>query len=134
MSAPTCATALVVEDQQAIRRLVVDVLGRAGYIAKEAKDGAAAMRELDQSADSIDLLVLDLSLPLVDGLEVLAHVRSKAPLLPVIAVSASREDLAEARAAGARETLAKPFDVSELLERVESCRRFSPRTPSDTTC
>jgi CheY-like chemotaxis protein len=126
------STVLVVEDQPAIRKLVVEALGRAGYTVTEAKDGTEALQELAHRADALDLVLLDLSLPLVDGLEVLQQVRAQSPWLPVIAMSASREDLVDAKAAGARETLAKPFDISELLERVESCQPFTPQTTSAT--
>ena len=132
MTQLNCSTALVVEDQPAIRKLIVEALRRAGCTVKEAKDGAVALQELADSADALDLLLLDLSLPLVGGLEVLQHVRAQSPGLPVIAMSASREDLGDARAAGARETLAKPFDISELLERVESCQQLTSQTTSAT--
>ena len=93
---------------------------------KEAQDGAAAIRALDQSAGTFCLLLLDMTLPLVDGLAVLQHAASGDAPPTVLAMSASLDMLAEARAAGARETLAKPFGVAELLERVASCALHTP--------
>jgi CheY-like chemotaxis protein len=112
---------LVVEDQDAIRKLVTDALSREGYRVDEAVDGADAIRRLDplQPGPLPQLIILDMSLPEVDGLGVLRHLARLAAAPPVIAMSATAELLAAARAAGARATLSKPFGMGELLDFVE---------------
>jgi CheY-like chemotaxis protein len=112
---------LVVEDQDAIRKLVTDALSREGYRVDEAVDGADAIRRLDplQPSPLPQLIILDMSLPEVDGLGVLGHLARLPAAPPVIAMSATAELLAAARAAGARATLSKPFGMGELLDFVE---------------
>jgi DNA-binding response OmpR family regulator len=115
-------TILVVEDDPQIRSFLTTALHCEGYTVQEAEGGAAAIHTLDRAADSICLMVLDMSLPLVDGVHVLLHTRMHHSRLPVIAVSADSQSLADTKAAGARATLAKPFPVSDLLEIIESCQ------------
>src|SRR6266550_3400565 len=111
---------LVIEDDPAIRRGVVDALAFAGYSTLEAGDGVAGRRAaLD--AD-YDLLLLDLVLPGRDGLDILREVRSTRPALPVIVLSAraSEDDRVRGLSCGADDYLIKPFSVRELLARVEA--------------
>ena len=115
-------TILVVEDDQQIRSFLTPALRCEGYTVQEAEDGAAAIHTLDRAANSICLMVLDMGLPLVDGAQVLQHTRTGNPRLPVIAISADARRLADAKAAGARATLAKPFLVADLLQIIESCQ------------
>ena len=121
MLAPSGRSILVVEDQDAIRKLVTDTLRREGYPVEEAADGAEALRHLDggQPDHLPRLIVLDLSLPLVDGLAVLRHVATLECPPPVIAMSADQNLLAAARAVGIQATLSKPFGMGELLDFVE---------------
>ena len=80
------ARIVVVEDEPAIRRGVVDALRLTGYDVSEAADGAAGLREA--SSGGIDLVLLDLLLPRKDGLEVLAELRRVCPARPVIILTA----------------------------------------------
>ena len=86
------ARIVVVEDEPAIRRGVVDALRLTGYDVTEAADGAAGLKEA--SAGGIDLVLLDLLLPKKDGMEVLAELRRTFPTRPVIILTArgSEED------------------------------------------
>ena len=108
-------TILVVEDDPLIRDLLVDVLTDAGFRPEAVADGGAAIARLDRAAPSYGAVLLDLMLPRVSGIDVLAYARRVAPSTPVIAVSASPRHLADALDAGARVAVAKPFDLPDLL-------------------
>src|SRR5688572_16899422 len=103
---PTAAplTVLVVEDEPAIRGLLTALLGEEGYRVVEAPTGRAAL-PLVEWATRQDarpcLMLLDMMLPDMDGLGVLDHLHQRGDGIPVIAMSASREHLAAAVAAGA---------------------------------
>lgn len=111
-------TALVVEDDQRIRELVADTLSNEGYSVLRAQDGWQAIQLLDDlilpSAVPC-VILLDMMLPRVSGLGVLDHLRNRGATLPVVAMSASPMHLAAAQAAGTHATLAKPFDLDDLL-------------------
>lgn len=124
-------TVLVVEDDAAIRRGIVDALQFEGYAAREAATGPAGMQLALNSA--CDLLLLDLVLPQIDGLEILARVRQIRPTLPVIILTALGEEADRIRGLrlGADDYVVKPFSVKELLARVAAVLRRSPERPSD---
>lgn len=122
---------LVVEDDPAIRRGVVDALRFQGYVPLEAgtfKDALASA-----TRDSFDLLLLDLVLPGGDGLDVLAEARRARPTLPVIILTArgQEEDRVQGLRRGADDYVVKPFSVKELLARVEAVLRRSAERPLD---
>jgi DNA-binding response OmpR family regulator len=110
------AQVLVVEDDEAIRNLLREVLVDDGYIVREAEDGERGLRLLESWQP--DLVILDLGLPIVDGIEFRRRQveLGSASEVPVIVLSArhdvAREDL------GVAEFLRKPFDLDELLETV----------------
>jgi CheY-like chemotaxis protein len=134
-SAPSCPhTVLVVEDEPAVRELVTEVLRDEGYEVAEARDGAEAIRVLEQrrSPTRFCAVVLDMMLPRMDGVSVLRRLRDRGADVPVVAMSASSAHLALAEAAGARTTVAKPFDVDLLLGAVLSSCRHQWRHPSAT--
>jgi CheY-like chemotaxis protein len=125
-------TVLLVEDEPAIRDLVADVLHDEGYDVVEAHDGVEAIHALDEhsrQAGGLSLLLMDMMLPGMDGLGVLGHLRALGVDLPVVAMSASRQQLAIAVSAGVRAALYKPFDLNELLGAVAGhctpCARVS---------
>lgn len=109
-------TILIVEDEDDLRLLMRLLLGREPYDLLEAATGAAAA-ELWSSAD---LILLDLRLPDIDGLELLRGMADNST--PVIAVSAHSEGHLRAAAieAGCKEYVAKPFTASELLDVVRA--------------
>jgi DNA-binding response OmpR family regulator len=122
---------LVIEDDPAIRQVVVDALELEGYQPLEAgsfPDGLAAATRQD-----LDLLLLDLVLPGGDGLALLAELRLARPTLPVIILTARGEedDRVEGLRLGADDYVVKPFGVKELLARVEAVLRRSAERPSD---
>lgn len=124
-------TILVIEDDPAVRRGVVDVLEYSGYRTLEAGDGNAGL-ELALAAN-YRLLLLDLVLPGRDGFAILAELKKRRPGQPVIILSARGEedDRVRGLGLGADDYVMKPFSVRELLARVEAvlrrtCERSAP--------
>ena len=112
---------LIVEDEPAISNLVAMTLTGAGYQCVTAGDGLAAADLLDR--ESFDLALLDIMLPGADGFELLDYIK---PLdIPVIFLTArdSVSDRVRGLRAGADDYLVKPFELVELLARVESVLR-----------
>jgi two-component system OmpR family response regulator len=115
------ATIALCEDDPAIRRIVLAALQHAGHTAVAAHDGREALG-LFGSNDAIDVIVLDIGLPDADGRDVCLALRSAGQSAPVIfltALGAVHERLA-GFSAGADDYLPKPFDVKELIARVEA--------------
>ncbi|WP_372395040.1 response regulator transcription factor [Azospirillum sp. HJ39] len=120
---------LVVDDEPPIRRFLRTSLSAQGYDIVEAEDGDAALREIHRRVP--DLLVLDLGLPGIDGLEVIRRLRAGDQASPAIAalpiiVLSSRVDEAgkvEALDLGADDYVTKPFGVDELLARIRAALR-----------
>lgn len=108
---------LVVEDEPAIRALLVEFLSDEGYAVEGARDGQEALRLLDERGPSgwPSVVLLDMMLPRMDGAELLRRLRARGLAVPVVAMSASHEALTTALAAGARAAVAKPFDLDGLL-------------------
>src|SRR5437588_8582695 len=119
------ARIVVVGDEPAIRRGVVDALRLTGYDVTEAADGASGLKEA--VSGGIDLVLLDLLLPKKDGIEVLAEVRRVCPTRPVIILTArgTEEDRVRGLKMGADDYVVKPFSARELLARVEAVLRRS---------
>ncbi len=122
---------LVVEDDAAIRRGIVDALRFEGYCPIEAANGTDGL----DMAIGVDcsLILLDLVLPGMDGLEILEQVRQVRPTLPVIILTARGEEADRIRGLklGADDYVVKPFSIKELLARAEAVLRRSPERPSD---
>lgn len=123
MNAP--AKVLVVDDDLDVRTLVKELLVRAGYRVAEAPDGRAALRLLYDERP--DLVVLDVSMPELDGWATLARIRELSDV-PVLMLSALGAELEKVRAlrGGADDYVTKPFGRQELLARVESVLRRTP--------
>ena len=125
------ATILVIEDDAGIREGIVDALTCEGFRTLEAATGDRGL-EMAVSVDC-DLLLLDLILPGRDGMEILREVRVTRPTLPVVILTARGEeqDRISGLKLGADDYVVKPFNVKELLARVEAVLRRSPERPSD---
>lgn len=108
---------LTVDDDERIRRLVQINLERAGYRISVAGDGLEALAAIER--DIPDLVLLDITMPRMDGIETLRQLRASAPsaTLPVVLLTAKAqdEDIMEGRRSGADYYLHKPFSPSELL-------------------
>jgi DNA-binding response OmpR family regulator len=119
------ASVLVVDDDADVRTLVCELLARAGYDVSEAPDGREALRLLYDERP--DLIVLDVSMPGLDGWATLERIRESSTV-PVVMLSALGAELEKVRAlrGGADDYVTKPFGRQELLARVESVLRRSP--------
>lgn len=122
---------LVIEDDAAIREGLVDALTFDGFTpaaAATGPEGLALATKLD-----CDLVLLDLVLPGLDGLEILRQVRVARPTLPVIVLTArgAEDDRVRGLRLGADDYLVKPFSVRELLARIAAVLRRSPERPLD---
>ena len=113
---------LLVEDEDALRRVMKDLLEREGFIVFEAVDGVKALDEIDRAAP--DIVVLDLNLPRLDGYGVLSHLRARPATqdLPVIVLTAKGDEDSEVRVFefGASDYLTKPFRPRALSARLHS--------------
>jgi DNA-binding response OmpR family regulator len=123
---------LVVEDDPAIRRGIVDALELDGYstVACDRGDRGLAVA----LAEAFDLLLLDLILPGMNGLDVLCTLRNDKPALPIIILTACGEEADRVRGlrAGADDYVVKPFSVRELSARVEAVLRRAPEASEET--
>ena len=110
---------LVVDDERLLRWSVAETLSARGYEIAEATDGRTAMQEFGDG-DGTDLVLLDLRLPDVSDLRLLARMRQKGPQVPVILMTAfpTREIVEDASALGAS-ILIKPFELDQLAASVE---------------
>jgi DNA-binding response OmpR family regulator len=117
---------LVVEDDKAVASFVKRGLESEQYAVDVAGDGEEAQVLIE--AASFDLIILDLVLPKVDGLDVLKQIRSRKPSPPVLILSgrARVEDRVKGLDLGADDYLAKPFSFSELSARVRALLRRNP--------
>lgn len=108
----------IVEDDATIARFVELELSHAGYEVQKAADGKAALKGLSDFEP--DLLILDLMLPELDGIEVARKVREDGATYPILMLTARAEtqDVVSGFDAGADDYLRKPFEIPELLSRV----------------
>ncbi len=122
MSHSTGARILVVDDEAAIRRAISTNLTGHGYQVDGSDSGQDAIRRLD--AHPPDLILLDLGLPDVDGLEVIREIRGRTNIpIVVLSVRGAERDKVAALDLGADDYLTKPFGVDELLARVRVALR-----------
>jgi two-component system cell cycle sensor histidine kinase/response regulator CckA len=108
-------TILLVEDEPAVRQLFAQALTRAGYRVHEARNGQEAMKVFDQHGDSIDLLLTDLRMPYMGGVELAQHLRARRRTLKLICVSGYP---GEAESDLTSDFLSKPFSRDDLLAKV----------------
>ena len=114
---------LVAEDQADIRDLIVLNLQQAGYAVTAVPDGRAALESQHERAS--DLLILDLMMPLLDGLEVCKALRARGRATPILMLTAKSTELDRVLGLelGADDYLTKPFSMAELLARVKALLR-----------
>jgi DNA-binding response OmpR family regulator len=116
---------LIVEDDATIARFVELELRHAGFAVAVAGDSPTAIDMLD--ANHADLVILDLMLPGIDGLDVARHIRKKGSDIPILMLTARAEthDVVSGFDAGADDYLRKPFEIPELLSRVRALLKRS---------
>jgi len=120
---PAAAHILVVEDDAALREVVVEALVAAGYATSIATHGITASQILRQPGD-IDIVLLDIGLPFVDGWQILEQMEDRSgPAVIVISARGEETDKVRALDLGADDYLAKPFGADELLARVRAVLR-----------
>ena len=116
---------LIVEDDDLLRDALAAQLRQAGHSTDSAADGLAAREQLESAR--FDGVILDLGLPLLDGMDVLRWIRQRLLALPVLILTArdSIEDRVQGLKAGADDYLTKPFIMAELQARLEALLRRS---------
>jgi len=114
---------LIVEDEQGLRMTLGDRLRREGYVVETAADGLAGYTRA--SGEPFDLIILDLMLPGKSGLDVCRDLRQHAVLTPILMLTARTQltDKVVGLKLGADDYLTKPFEMPELLARVEALLR-----------
>jgi DNA-binding response OmpR family regulator len=120
---------LIVEDEAVLRDGLVDLFRGAGYTVEAVADGETALQR--GSDPAVQLLLLDLMLPKLDGVEVCRRVRELRPDVPILVLTAlgSEDEKVRGLEAGADDYVTKPFSTRELLARVQSLAR---RTENST--
>ncbi|MBI4610629.1 MAG: response regulator [Candidatus Rokubacteria bacterium] len=110
---------LVVDDEPVVAETVAEVLRAAGYEPETSTDSVAAVRQL--AAAAYDLIVSDIMMPDLTGLQLLSLIKARSPSPEVILITgfSTRERAMEALERGAFAYIEKPFDSAELLERVK---------------
>jgi DNA-binding NtrC family response regulator len=119
---------LVVDDELLIRWSLSESLSKAGFVVDEAEDARTALERFAPSAARLDAVILDLRLPDNADLGLLRRIRSLAPDVPVIIMTAygSPGTADEALRLGARDVVMKPFDLNRMVTIVEAATRTDP--------
>jgi DNA-binding response OmpR family regulator len=119
---PSSSTILLVDDEESIQTLLTYPLERDGYTVVQARDGEEALRKFDE--DHVDLVVLDVMLPRLDGLEVCKRLRSESNV-PIIMLTARGEELDKVLGLelGADDYITKPFSIREFRSRIRALLR-----------
>jgi DNA-binding response OmpR family regulator len=111
---------LVVDDEPEIRAMLEEWLDAKGYRPRGAADGAAAVREL--VAAPVDVILLDIDIPGLNGVDALPTLRAVAPRAAIIMVSGTMNEQMAKRtlAAGAFDYITKPIDIAHLIDAIET--------------
>jgi DNA-binding response OmpR family regulator len=122
---------LIIEDERSLREALVDLLTKRGFEIEAVADGLLGA---ERGADpNVELVLLDLTLPKLDGIEVCRRLRKMRPALPILILTArgSEDERVAGLDAGADDYLTKPFGTRELLARIEALRRRASIAPAD---
>jgi CheY-like chemotaxis protein len=125
-------TILLVEDENAVRRMLREALRKRGYRVLEAENGADAISKWGSEVERIDLLVTDIVMPVMNGLKLAEELRRRRPTIRIVFMSGHAEEVISRQSGieSAQELLTKPFLPDVLVRRVheilvESCIRRS---------
>jgi two-component system, OmpR family, KDP operon response regulator KdpE len=126
------ATILVVDDDSQIRRVMRNALSSHGYTIIEARNGEEALKKV--RTERLDLIILDLNMPDMDGIEVCREIRvvSNLPIV-MLTVRSAEKDKVRALDAGADDYVVKPFGIDELLARIRAALRRVPGEAVETS-
>jgi two-component system KDP operon response regulator KdpE len=124
---------LIIEDEIEIVRTLQRSLVAHGYEVLTAQSGEEALEIIEQQ--QLDLLLLDLVLPGISGIEVCKRIRAQSDLPPIIIITVRNKerDKVQALDLGADDYISKPFGIHEVLARIRVALRHAARMPSDTT-
>ena len=116
------ATILVVDDESRMRILIKDFLIQKNYNILEAEDGERALKVYEENKEKIDLILLDVMMPKLDGWSVLRNIRQENKKLPIVMLTARAEEQDELFGfeLGVDEYITKPFSPKILVARVEA--------------
>jgi len=119
---------LIVDDDQALRTVLATALGDEGFTVSEAGDGAAGLRRFE--SDGADLVILDILMPEMDGLEVCRRIRRKSTV-PIVLLSSRGEEVDRVTGleTGADDYVTKPFSTRELVARIRAVERRVAAVP-----
>src|SRR5690348_14193398 len=123
---------LIVDDEIPIRRFLRTSLSAQGFQVLEAEDGKSALDLLRRH--QIDLLILDLGLPDMDGLEIIGRLRQSRSTVPILVLSSRGDEEGKVNALdmGADDYVTNPFGMDELLARVRAALRHKIQSEGDT--
>lgn len=109
---------LVVDDQAGIRALLKEIFRREGYEVLEAKDAEEGLSVLSEASDTIGLILLDVKLPGMNGIDLLRQLRNNGLDIPVVLMTAygEVEQLEDAKQLGVKDFFPKPFDIDEIKQ------------------
>lgn len=126
---PTSTKILVVDDEKPIRELICEALSMSEFETCEASDGIDALNKTRKM--KFDLIILDINLPKIDGLELLEKLRNDGINIPMLLLSArnKRADIATGLKLGADDYMTKPFSIEELVLRVRAILRRTSANP-----
>ena len=116
---------LIAEDESSIRDFVVINLKRSGYEVIEASNGEEAINKFDEYSNLIDVVILDIMMPVIDGLEVCKYIRSKSSRIGIVMLTARTQEMDKVTGlmVGADDYVTKPFSPSELMARIDAIYR-----------
>ncbi|WP_314589648.1 response regulator transcription factor [Paenibacillus terrigena] len=117
-------TICIIEDDQAIVEMVESYLTKEGYAVSIARDGEEGLRKFKEAPEPFDLVLVDLMMPKMDGMEVIRRIRTNS-LVPILIMSAKDGDIDKALGLGfgADDYIAKPFSMIELSARIKAIIR-----------
>ena len=126
------AAILVVDDDSQIRRVMRNALSSHSYTIIEARNGEEALKKV--RSERLDLIILDLNMPDMDGIEVCRDIRvvSNLPII-MLTVRGAEKDKVRALDAGADDYVVKPFGIDELLARIRAALRRAPGEAVETS-
>lgn len=125
---------LIAEDETSIRDFVVINLKRSGYDVIEAANGEEAIEKFNKFSDQIDVAILDIMMPVIDGLEVCKYLREKSKRIGIIMLTARTQEMDKVTGlmVGADDYVTKPFSPSELMARIDAVYRRVSLTVDNT--